>query len=191
MGNDFLSELAQARPDPGGGAAAAYGARVALALLLKVVRLELARGREAESCNWGELLAQAQEADAALVRLQHEDVRAYFGLTQARAAGNPHGLAAAVGRAVEVPRSIMAQAGAALTILAAVGGGCKKHLVSDLLVACELLGGAFRGADHIAGANLPLIADVSGREALSAELARTRQAAEAQYRQTQNVLLRR
>ena len=44
--DSFLQELAQARPDPGGGAAAAFGARLGLALLEKVVQLEGGRRRE-------------------------------------------------------------------------------------------------------------------------------------------------
>jgi methenyltetrahydrofolate cyclohydrolase len=193
MSSDFLTELAQARPDPGGGAAAAYGARVALALLMKVVLLELARPqpREAESRGWGELLARLQEAGDALLRLQQEDVQAYFGLTRARTAGEAAGLAAAVGVAVETPRRILQQAGGVLELLAQAASGCKKHLVSDLLVACELLGGSFRGAYHIARANLPLVPEASGREALAAQLTQTLHAAEAHYEQARNALLRR
>ena len=40
MSASFLDQLARARPDPGGGAAAAFSAGVGLALLTKVIRLE-------------------------------------------------------------------------------------------------------------------------------------------------------
>jgi hypothetical protein len=60
MSPAFLTELARARPDPGGGAAAAYGARVGLALVAKVIHLELQRpNREApEVLCWRALLAR-------------------------------------------------------------------------------------------------------------------------------------
>ena len=170
---NFLKELAQARPNPGGGAAAAYGANLGLALLEKVVRLESQRrpkpAGEAHR-TWGEALAQLRRLAESLEKLQRKDVQAYFNLVAARASGDAAQLAAAVREAVNCPRRIIQQAGEALQLLAWVGGHCKKHLISDLLVAGEFLGAALLGAYHIACANLPLTTEESSRQTLALEL---------------------
>jgi formiminotetrahydrofolate cyclodeaminase len=93
----------------------------------------------------------------ALLGLQEEDVKAYAQLVRARAQGGPEELAAALEEAVACPLRIMQQAQEGLALLSQVGCRCKLHLISDLLVACELLGAAFRGALYIAWANLPLM----------------------------------
>lgn len=154
----FLQELAQARPDPGGGAAAAFGARLGLALLEKVVQLEDGRRREPKgkaSFTWEAALTQLRQLGETLARIQAEDSRAYAGLAAARASGG--NVAAAVREALEPPRQVVLQAGQALELLAWAGGHCQPHLVSDLLVACEFLGAALTGAYHIACANLSLV----------------------------------
>ena len=89
MSTSFLDELAQARPDPGGGAAAAYGAALGLALLEKVVRLEAKRPQAGNPGGppWEKTLGQVGQLAAALDRLRQEDVQAYLNLTRARAAG--------------------------------------------------------------------------------------------------------
>jgi len=171
--NTFLQDLAQARPNPGGGAAAAYGANLGLALLEKVVRLESQRRQKPAGearRTWGEALAQLRRLAESLEKLQEEDVRAYFNLVAARTSGDAALLTAAVREAVACPRRIMEQAARSLELLAWTGEHCKKHLISDLLVAVELLGAALRGAYHIAGANLPLTANESSRQTLALEL---------------------
>jgi formiminotetrahydrofolate cyclodeaminase len=75
---------------------------------------------------------------------------------------------------VACPREIAAQAGEALKLLAWAGEHCRRHLVSDLLVGCEFLGAALKGAHHIALANLPLIRDEDSRRALEQELRQDR-----------------
>jgi len=171
--NTFLQELAQARPNPGGGAAAAYGANLGLALLEKVVRLESQRRQKPAGearRSWGEALTHLRRLAESLEKLQAEDVQAYFNLTSARTSGDAARLAAAVREAVDCPSRIVQQAGEALQLLAWVGGHCKKHLVSDLLVAAEFLGAALQGASHIASANLPLVARKAERQILGQEL---------------------
>ncbi len=171
--DSFLQELAQARPDPGGGAAAAFGAHLGLALLEKVVQLESRRrpqpAREGRR-TWGDALAQLRQLSENLEKLRQEDVQAYFQLSTARASGSAAQLAVAIRDAVNCPRRIVQQAGEALQLLAWVGGHCKKHLISDLLVACEFLGAALMGAYHIACANLALITEESNRKTLAREL---------------------
>ena len=183
MDSAFLQALAQARPDPGGGAAAAHSAALGLALLAKVVQLEHRRqGAENNpALRWNDLLARVRLVSAALLRLQEEDVRAYFALTQARASRNPGEMAAALDEAVACPLRIMQQAQEGLALMAQGGAGCALHLVADLLVACELLSAAWRGAYHIARANLPLMPQDSRRAVWDETLSHTLEAIEAEW----------
>jgi len=195
MGGDmdasFLKAVAQARPDPGGGAAAAHGAALGMALLSKVVRLERQRQGPAGQAGfpWHDLLAQVRQVTAALLRLQEEDVKAYFRLTRARTAGDPEELAAALEEAVACPLRIMQQAQEGLALIARGGAPCKLHLVSDLLVACELLGAAFRGAHHIARTNLALMPQDPRRAVWAGDLAHTLGAIEVELQQVRTDLL--
>jgi formiminotetrahydrofolate cyclodeaminase len=185
MSPSFLKALARARPDPGGGAAAAHGAAIGVALLEKVVQLEGQRpeAKGGVGSVWSELLTRVRQLAAALARLQEEDVWAYFNLARTRTCGNPGEIAMALEEAVGCPLRIMQQAQEGLGLISQAGARCKLHLRSDLLVACELLSAAFRGAHHIARANLPLMGQNSRRTIWEDDLEHTLQAAEAMWRQ--------
>ena len=191
MDSAFLQALAQARPDPGGGAAAAHSAALGIALLAKVVQLEHRRQgpKKNPGFHWRDLLAQVRLVSATLLRLQEEDVRAYFRLTQARTSRDPAEMAAALEEAVACPLRIMQQAQEGLALMAQAGAGCALHLVSDLLVACELLGAAWRGAHHIARANLPLMPQNSRRAVWDETLTHTLEAIEAEWQQVRTELI--
>jgi formiminotetrahydrofolate cyclodeaminase len=182
MDTAFLQALAQARPDPGGGAAAAHSAALGLALLAKVVQLEHRRQtpENIPEFSWDDLLAQVRLVAAALQRLQAEDVEAYSQLVRARTQGDSYKLAAALDEAVACPLRIMQQAQSGLALMAQAGAGCAPHLVADLLVACELLSAAFRGAHHIARANLPLMRQDSRRAVWDEALTHTLEAIEVE-----------
>jgi methenyltetrahydrofolate cyclohydrolase len=160
MSASFLDQLARARPDPGGGAAAAYSAGVGLALLTKVIRLEKSRPYNEESLLrfWTEKLAETQRLTRIFQHLRQADVEAYLTMAQVlsvRQQGS--NLQRAVEEATRCPWQMMAQALLALDLVGEAGARCRNHLLSDLLVATELLSGALRAAYHIAAANLPLI----------------------------------
>jgi formiminotetrahydrofolate cyclodeaminase len=193
METSFLKAVAQARPDPGGGAASAHVAALGLALLEKVVRLERQRQGPAgpPGFPWHDLLTQVRQVTAALLRLREEDVKAYFRLTRARTAGDPEELAAALEEAVACPLRIMQQAQEGLALIARGGAPCKLHLISDLLVACELLGAAFRGAHHIARANLALMPQDPRQAVWAGDLAHTLGALEVELQQVRADLLAR
>ena len=176
MSPAFLEELSRARPDPGGGAAAAYAAALGLALLEKVVKLEANRRPPGGNRDpfWGKLREKVERLGQSFTRLREDDVEAYRQLARARVSRDRPGLAAAVQEAVAVPRRIMEEATAALRLLARAGDRCRSHLVSDLLVAGELLEGALQGAWHIARANLPWMADAQERRAFHRRLSRSR-----------------
>jgi formiminotetrahydrofolate cyclodeaminase len=193
MDSAFLKALAQARPDPGGGAAAAHSAALGLALLEKVVQLEHRRQTpEGEpGVPWSDLLARVRVVAAALLRLQAEDVKAYFQLARARTKGDPGEMAAALEGALSCPLRIMQQAQEGLALLAQAGAGCALHLTADLLVACEFLGAAFRGAHHIARANLPFMPQDPRRDVWDEDLSHTLGALEAEWEQVRAALLSR
>ncbi len=189
MSEEFLTALAQPRPDPGGGAAAAFGARVALALLLKVVHLEHRRpaaGQEGREP--GERRLQEAKALAESLRhLQTADVRAYERLSRARN-GDGDDLPAAVLEATDTPRRIAAVAAQALVLVAEAGRSCRPHLVADLQVAAQILAGAGRGAGAIARANLPWLAESAQRQAWRRRLQEVMARLEDQAAETEAVL---
>jgi formiminotetrahydrofolate cyclodeaminase len=192
--NSFLKELAKAQPNPGGGAAAAFGARLGLALLEKVVCLEGQRPvnpKGSPGLPWEKTLARLRRLAELLRELQEQDVQAYSRLTAARAAGNAQRLTAAAQEAVSCPEEIARQAAEALKLLAWAGKRCRRHLLSDLMVGCELLGAALRGAHHIAGANLPLVGNEASRQGLARKLCQSRQRHDDLYRRVQGALLAR
>jgi formiminotetrahydrofolate cyclodeaminase len=193
MDSSFLKALAQARPDPGGGAAAVHGAALGVALLEKVVKLEQQRQGAGGSVSfpWDDLLRRVRQVAAALARLQEEDIQAYFNLVEARGSGDPVILAAALEEAIGCPLRTMQQTQAAMALISQGGARCKRHLVSDLLVACELQGAAFRGAHHIAQANLLLMASNPRRSVWAGDLIHTLEAAEALLLQVLAELLER
>jgi formiminotetrahydrofolate cyclodeaminase len=174
MTPSFLKDLARAQPHPGGGAAAAYGALLALALVEKVLGLE-DRHRRPEGnpfSPWDRERKRLSRLSASLSRLQGEDVQAYHNLARARKEGvrDPQ-LLAAVKQAIRVPREIMARAQEGLEAAAWAGQRCRRHLVSDLGVAVEFLAAALNGAYHIARANLPLVTKTAVRRQLADDLA--------------------
>ncbi|MCL4502719.1 MAG: cyclodeaminase/cyclohydrolase family protein [Deltaproteobacteria bacterium] len=190
--DSFLKELAQARPDPGGGAAAAFGARLGLALLKKVVQLEGSRPRQPKAktpLTWEDALTQLHRLDETLEKTQAEDVQAYANLAAARASGG--NVAAAIREALDSPRRMVIQAGKALELLAWAGGHCKPHLVSDLLVACEFLGAALTGAYHIACTNLRLVTPEENRKAMKRAFCQTYQKGDDLYNMVKAALVAR
>jgi methenyltetrahydrofolate cyclohydrolase len=190
--DSFLQELAQARPDPGGGAAAAFGARLGLALLEKVVQLEGGRRRDpkgAASFTWEAALTQLRQLGETLARAQEEDSRAYANLAAARASGGD--VAAAIREALDCLKRVVLQAGQGLELLAWAGGHCKPHLLADLLVACEFLGAALTGAYHIACANLSLVPPAANPQTLRRAFCQTFQKGDDLYNMVKAALVAR
>jgi formiminotetrahydrofolate cyclodeaminase len=173
----FLEDLANPRPDPGGGAAAAYVALLALALSEKVTRLELGRCQLGDDrcAFWREQWEALQRLQGSFSRLCRDDVRAYQRLarTSGRGVESEQRQLAILG-AIDCPHEMMRTVHLVLQTTFAIGHRCRKHLVGDVLVAVELLGAALQGAYHIASANLPLLREVDKRQVLGAELDRNR-----------------
>lgn len=162
MQDSFIAALASPdQPIPGGGAAAAYAGSVALALLKKIVRVEMRRHQGiSEDSPWEDLLDQVSALGQNLYRLSDEDGRSYLRLAEVKNSGQSEKeVASALKEAIECPMKIMEQAYEALSCVSQTAKNCKAHLLSDLQVVCELLGAAGGGAYHITRANLRLTAD--------------------------------
>jgi formiminotetrahydrofolate cyclodeaminase len=185
MADSFLDDLRRPRPDPGGGAAAAHGALLGMALVEKIALVEQRRasrknGEDHTDHTWEALLRQALRLQVVFTRLRAEDVQAYHALAEVLKAGDdPDRLQDALDTAVQCPLRIMESSREALTLVEDAGKRCRQYLVADVLVACEFLGAAVEGAHHIAMANIPLVESPSVRERwlseLSQELVRGRE----------------
>jgi formiminotetrahydrofolate cyclodeaminase len=174
MTDSFIASLAKPQPDPGGGAAAAYAATVALSLLEKVIRLEHRRHQSDAELNrqWGQMLMELSNLHAVFAVLRESDVEAYRKFLEARSSGDPGQLLAAIGRMVQCPMEIMTAARQALSLTSQAGKLCSKHLVADLQVVVELIGATLKGAYHIAYANMPLLQESTQWQNLNAELSK-------------------
>ena len=162
MHDFFIAALSNPnQPVPGGGSAAAYAGSVGLALLEKIVRLEMRRYPDAsEPSLWKDLLKQVSALSESLYRLRDEDGKSYLFLAETKALGKTEKeIAAALKQAIECPIKILEQVHKALRCVSVAAEQCKRHLLSDLQVICELLGAAGRGAYYISIANLRSITD--------------------------------
>ena len=162
MHDSFLEALARPEPVPGGGAAAAHGACVGLALLEKIVLVELKRDQITSNHSWSDLLEEVRESSRTLLQLRDEDGRAYLRFAKAKTFGNSdEDTLEALKTAIESPIKIMGEAKIGLELVARAGKHCKGHLLSDLLVVCELLRAAVDGNHRIAQANLGVMREPS------------------------------
>lgn len=154
----FIEALAKPKPVPGGGAAAAHGACVGMALLEKIVQVELRRSRDSSEAEWKNLLQEVQKSSSTLLQLRDEDGKAYVRFAQAKTFGKGKTeVLGALQQAIECPIRIMEEAHEAFNSVARAGMHCKVHLLSDLLVVGELLEATISGAHRIAQANLSLM----------------------------------
>jgi len=164
MSDSFLEALAAPRPIPGGGAAAAHGALVGLALLEKIVLVELKRDQITSDYLWSDLLEEVKASSRTLLQLRDEDGRAYLRFAKAKTFGNSdEDTLEALKAAIESPIQIMQEAKRSLDLVARAGNHCKGHLLSDILVVCELLRAAIDGTHRIAQANLGVMGEPSLR----------------------------
>ncbi len=162
MHDSFLEALARPEPVPGGGAAAAHGACVGLALLEKIVLVELRRSDIPSESRWQNLLDEVRKSSATLLRLRDEDGEAYVRFAQAKTFGkSAEEILDPLKQAIECPIKIMEEAYKGLRLVARAAKRCKGHLLSDLLVVCELLRAAINGTHRITQANLGFMPDGS------------------------------
>ena len=135
-----------------------------LALLEKIVLVELKRGHIISDFAWSDLLEEVKASSRTLLQLRDEDGRVYVRFAKAKTFGNSdEEILEALKAAIESPIMIMAEARIGLELVASAGKHCKGHLLSDLLVVCELLRAAIDGTHRIAQANLGVMGNPSLR----------------------------
>ena len=184
MSELFLASLAEAQPIPGGGAAAAYTASVGLALLEKIVRLEIERdgGQTELSLKWETLLGKVLELKEEFLRLQDEDGKAYLSWAEAKALQEDvPAVDDALREATLCPIRIVEQIRGTLECVNEAGKYAKKHLLSDLLAVCEILNGAGKAVGHIVCANLQLMTEASARNECEGQMVHWRTLADHSY----------
>ena len=167
--SSFLNELAKPQPIPGGGGAAAQTALTGLALLTKVIALEMVReGLSPDQQEaWRLIDLRARDIRKGLLRLRRQDGQAYLHWVRHRGSAVERDYARVM---TEVPDQIAARSIQVLELIPPVGARSKNHLKPDLLVVAELLRGAGLAAVRIASANLSRIKDTLLRERLAGEL---------------------
>ena len=166
----FVEALASDQPLPAGGAAAALAGVLAAALV------EMAAGRAANE-ETGDLVRQAAEWRAALLRAIEEDVAAYQGYLAARRL--PRGDEAqrrwrdeAIQRAIRAatiaPLNVARLVNDVLGALAELAAYVRPALIGDLAMAAYLAEAVLRGSALNARLNLRDYADATEREELLA-----------------------
>ena len=166
MSSTFVEQLAEPRPFPGGGAAASYVGALALALVEKVVRLEMKRCQSDTEATaiWSGRLSSAANLAAKFQFLCQEDGRAYARMSSLRARVSEEDVvAAAVREAALVPLQIIQAAAQGCSLISESSKECKAYLVPDLQVSCELLWAVVKSAEAIATANVMLMESAANR----------------------------
>jgi methenyltetrahydrofolate cyclohydrolase len=155
----FIDDLAHKSPVPGGGAASAHCAALAVALLFKIVKVLETKSPDETKPEYGNLLEKLTHLLDGLARLEKEDSEAYLALSRERKNGETGNVDQAVRDSINPPLHIMERALEALRTLHDRLSDPPRHLRADLLVCVELLAAAHNGAAAIARANIRLFKD--------------------------------
>ena len=169
MEKPFLEQLAEPQPFPGGGSAAAHVGALALALVEKVIRLEIRRTEKDTPtfAVWNSRLGRTTDISETFRFLIQEDGRAYTKMASLRAQ-KPEAdvMMKAVKEATLVPVQIIHTAIQGMKLVSESARECRGYLVPDLQVSLELLWAAAKGAESIAAANVALLKSASRRAEL-------------------------
>lgn len=169
MSPTFLEQLSQPQPFPGGGSAAAHVGALALALVEKVVRLEIKGSDEDTSASgvWNRRLGRVTDLSARFQVLIQEDGRAYARMSRVRAqASEAQVIVEAVKHAAMVPVQMIQASAGGLELISEAVNECREYLVPDLQVSIELLWAVAKGAQAIAAANVVLLESPAHRAEL-------------------------
>ena len=153
---EFLDELADARPDPGGGSAAALA--VALAAALCAMTAELSARQLADAPR---LAADARGLLGRAAPLAQADADAYGGVLAARREpGRPGGppreerVSAALARATEVPLEVAGLGDRVAALAAEIAARGNPSVRGDALTAARLAAAAAQAATALVRINL-------------------------------------
>ena len=154
--DEFLDELARAKPVPGAGPAAAFVTAVSAALTAMAARSSRDMWRDASA-----VVAQAESLRARAVRLAEEDAEALEAFLAERSAAaeqetdvRDFRLGRALHRAADVPLQIAATACDAAQLASHTAEHCAGDVRADVAAAAVLAAGAARAAAHLVEVNL-------------------------------------
>lgn len=173
---EFLRQIGDKTPAPGGGAVASAAGAVAAALARMVVSYSLGRKNLAEhQPRLEQASATLLRTAEVLLRLADEDAAAY-GLVNELSrlpetdARRVRDYPAAVEAAVNVPRMVVGACCDLLRLLEELGPMTNRHLRSDLAIAAVLAEAAARSGWWNVRVNMPLIGDVNRQRSLQDEM---------------------
>jgi len=180
----FLNDLREPRPDPGGGATAAYTVLVALALTEKICVLEIRRAKKRKNDNrdLDNILEKIRLTSRSFMIFIQKDVLAYQRLANSIIAGRrwPDNYDE-VSEAIQCPYDIILAAIDSLQLISDIGCSCRHWLIPDLLVALEITHAAAKAAFHIAIANLEHIEEIRARQSKTDQIELAFRKAERHY----------
>ncbi|MEO1716005.1 MAG: cyclodeaminase/cyclohydrolase family protein [Planctomycetota bacterium] len=169
---DLLDSLASKSPAPGGGAVAGLVGAQAAALARMVVSYSLGRKSLAEHQAELEAIAvQLDNARGVMLSLADADADAYAGLNAlwGSKSEKPGEFEAAVRRAIQVPRAVVAAASDLLRLCEKLTPISNPNLRSDLVAAAVLAYASAETASLNVKVNAPQLSDETDRSRVLAE----------------------
>jgi formiminotetrahydrofolate cyclodeaminase len=162
---DFLNEIATLQPLPAGGAACAYTANLGMALLYKVLLLEINReelppGRQA---NLRYAQKEIERLYLDLKKLIKEDPECYVSFSAGVRSQDPRAGKAAFLNVVTCSIQVIEKAYSGLDWVRNLARASSPRLAPNLLVAAELLAAALLGTAHVVRENIGRIRSVEKR----------------------------
>lgn len=174
--DEFLDQLADRTPTPGGGGVTAAAGALATAMARMVAAYSITQKTQPEVQQKIEQAAKKLHSDDQILRaLITQDAVAYVQMTEAakKAKENPNvkgEYQKAVFTAVSVPMEMAAVATRALDTMDSFKEIASKYLLSDLAVAAIYADATVRAASYTVRINLPQLSDDNMRIKISSDL---------------------
>ena len=176
---DYLNQLADRVPAPGGGAAAALHAAVGAALLGMVARYSTGERYAAHQETISRIVAEADELRGIALRLAEADAQAFAAVTdayrmpkatEADSAARSVALAQALVGAAWPPAQVIGIAGMVVDLAEALASIGNRNVASDVAAAAESARAAAATARVNVEINLASIADAQAGLEMIAEM---------------------
>jgi len=168
---EFLTDLGEKSPTPGGGSVAALTGALSASLARMAVAYTLGRKDASQhQSRLEELSGELHDTMKSFCQLVQEDMAAYETFAATRRTGKPAEQQQAILRAIAVPMEIIVLAGAVAAWADEIKSFVNRYLLSDLQAAVELAMAAARAASTSARSNLAALDDQREAEHLQDKL---------------------
>ena len=176
---DYLDQLADRVPAPGGGAAAALHAAVGAALLGMVARYSTGEGYAAHQETISRIITEADELRGIALRLAEADAEAFAAVTdayrmpkstEADTAARSVALAQALVGAAWPPAQVIGIAGMVIDLAEALASIGNRNVASDVAAAAEAARAAAATARVNVEINLASVTDAQASLEMIAEM---------------------